>query len=124
MKGLLVALIVLTPLVAQAQRRRAPEEPPPITAELSPVAGHPYLFVLQLALASDRAYRKGWAPDMALAHIRDAAGTHFDAQVVDALVRLVGGWGIDQAQQAGAATVAWQAAETCHEIDDESLVPA
>ena len=74
------------------------------------------------ALTSDRAYRKGWSPDMALAHIRDGAGTHFDPQVVDALVRLVGGWGISDGQKPGTATVAWQAAETCHEIDDERLV--
>ncbi len=45
------------------------------------------------ALTSDRAYRKGWSPEMALAHIRDGAGTHFDPHVVDALVRLVGGLG-------------------------------
>ena len=50
------------------------------------------------ALTSDRAYRKGWAPDMALAHIRDGAGTHFDPLVVDALVRLVAGWGITDSQ--------------------------
>jgi HD-GYP domain-containing protein (c-di-GMP phosphodiesterase class II) len=74
------------------------------------------------ALTSDRAYRKGWSPDMALAHIRDGAGTHFDPQVVAALVRLVGGWGIDDGQKPGTANVAWQAAETCHEIDDERLV--
>jgi HD-GYP domain-containing protein (c-di-GMP phosphodiesterase class II) len=74
------------------------------------------------ALTSDRAYRKGWSPEMALAHIRDGAGTHFDPQVVDALVRLVGGWGIDDGHKSGAATVAWEAAETCHEIDDDHLV--
>jgi len=74
------------------------------------------------ALTSDRAYRKGWSPDIALAHIRDGAGTHFDPQVVDALVRLVGGWGISDRDHEGAATVAWQAAETCHEVDDDSLV--
>ena len=76
------------------------------------------------ALTSDRAYRKGWSPDMALAHIRAGAATHFDPLVVDALVRLVGGWGIEDGHKAGTANVAWQAAETCHEIDDERLVPA
>jgi HD-GYP domain-containing protein (c-di-GMP phosphodiesterase class II) len=76
------------------------------------------------ALTSDRAYRKGWSADIALAHIRDGAGTHFDPQVVDALVRLVGGWGVTDSQKVGTANVAWQAAETCHEIDDERLVPA
>jgi HD-GYP domain-containing protein (c-di-GMP phosphodiesterase class II) len=76
------------------------------------------------ALTSDRAYRRGWSLEMALAHIRDGAGSHFDPQVVGALVRLVGGWGIDDGQHSGAATVAWTAAETCHEIDDERLLPA
>ncbi len=75
------------------------------------------------ALTSDRAYRKGWAPDMALAHIRDGAGTHFDPLVVDALVRLVAGWGVTDSK-AGTANVAWQAAETCHELDDDRLVSA
>jgi HD-GYP domain-containing protein (c-di-GMP phosphodiesterase class II) len=75
------------------------------------------------ALTSDRAYRKGWSPDMALAHIRDGAGTHFDPLVVDALVRLVAGWGVTDSK-AGTANVAWQAAETCHELDDDRLVSA
>jgi len=61
---------------------------------------------------------------MALAHIRDGAGTHFDPLVVDALVRLVAGWGVTDSQKAGTANVAWQAAETCHELDDDRLVSA
>jgi HD-GYP domain-containing protein (c-di-GMP phosphodiesterase class II) len=76
------------------------------------------------ALTSDRAYRPGWSAEMALAHIRDGAGTHFDPQVVDALVRLVGGWGVDGHGRQGAAQVAWEAAETCHELDGERLVSA
>ena len=75
------------------------------------------------ALTSDRAYRQGWSAEMALAHVRDGAGTHFDPQVVDALVRLVGGWGVDGNGMQGAATVAWEAAETCHELDGQLLVP-
>jgi HD-GYP domain-containing protein (c-di-GMP phosphodiesterase class II) len=74
------------------------------------------------ALTSDRAYRKGWSPQAALAHIEDGAATHFDPQVVDALVRLVGGWGIGQGRREGAADVAWEAAETCHEIDEGRLI--
>jgi HD-GYP domain-containing protein (c-di-GMP phosphodiesterase class II) len=76
------------------------------------------------ALTSDRAYRKGWSPEMALAHIRDGAGTHFDPQVVEALVRVIGCRGITEHGDGGTATVAWQAAETCHEIDHDRLVSA
>lgn len=71
------------------------------------------------ALTSDRAYRRGWAPEMALAHILDGAGTHFDPIVVQAFTRLVGRWGVRSGQPGGAATIAWQAAETCHEVDLE-----
>ena len=71
------------------------------------------------ALTSDRAYRRGWAPDMALAHILDGSGTHFDPIVVRAFTRLVGRWGVRSGQPGGAATIAWQAAETCHQVDAE-----
>jgi HD-GYP domain-containing protein (c-di-GMP phosphodiesterase class II) len=71
------------------------------------------------ALTSDRAYRRGWAPDMALAHILAGSGTHFDPIVVKAFTRLVGRWGVRSGQPGGAATIAWQAAETCHEVDQE-----
>jgi HD-GYP domain-containing protein (c-di-GMP phosphodiesterase class II) len=74
------------------------------------------------ALTSDRAYRPGWAPATALAHIRDGAGTHFDPTVVDALARLVGGWGVRDDEHGGSSTVAWEAAETCHELDTPQLV--
>ena len=65
-----------------------------------------------------------WAghPHMALAHIRDGAGTHFDPRVVAALTRLVAGWGIDDTYCEGAASVAWTAAETCHEVDERHPV--
>jgi putative nucleotidyltransferase with HDIG domain len=36
------------------------------------------------ALVSDRPYREGWAPERALAHILDSAGTHFDPVMADA----------------------------------------
>jgi HD-GYP domain-containing protein (c-di-GMP phosphodiesterase class II) len=71
------------------------------------------------ALTSDRAYRRGWAPEMALSHILAGSGTHFDPIVVLAFTRLVGGWGVRSGQPGGAATIAWQAAETCHEVDLE-----
>ena len=74
------------------------------------------------ALTSDRAYRRGWAPQMALAHIRAGAGSHFDPRCVEALSRLVAGWGIDDTYCEGAASVAWTAAETCHEIDERHPV--
>jgi hypothetical protein len=68
------------------------------------------------ALTSDRAYRRGWAPAEALAHIEAGAGSHFDARVVRALVRVVTRWGIERAECDGEADVAWDAAETCHEL--------
>ena len=74
------------------------------------------------ALTSDRAYRRGWAPAKALAHITAGAGTHFDPAVVRALTRVVIGWGIREGDHAGEAEVAWQAAESCHELD--APVPA
>ena len=36
------------------------------------------------ALVSDRPYREGWAPERALAHILESAGTHFDPVMADA----------------------------------------
>ncbi len=41
------------------------------------------------ALLSDRPYRPAWSPDRVSAHIASLAGTHFDAAVVDAFLRLV-----------------------------------
>ncbi|MEX2625672.1 MAG: HD domain-containing phosphohydrolase, partial [Ilumatobacteraceae bacterium] len=74
------------------------------------------------ALTSDRAYRRGWAPEAALAHIRAGAGTHFDARVVDAFTTLVARWGIRDRAVDGTAAIAWEAAETCHELDDDRRV--
>jgi PAS domain S-box-containing protein/putative nucleotidyltransferase with HDIG domain len=42
------------------------------------------------ALRSDRPYRAGWPAEKVLAHIRSLAGTHFDPQIVDAFLRLIG----------------------------------
>lgn len=69
------------------------------------------------ALTSDRAYRRGWAPAKSLAHIKAGAGTHFDPKVVKALVAVVGGWGVAIDDDEGTADEAWQAAQSCHEID-------
>jgi hypothetical protein len=69
------------------------------------------------ALTSDRAYRKGWAPADALAHIQAGAGTHFDAAIVRVLGRAVSRWGIERPACDGEASVAWDAAATCHELD-------
>ena len=73
------------------------------------------------ALTSDRAYRLGWDPAHALAHIEAGRGTHFDPIVVDALVRVMINRGISTTGDTGVAEEAWMAAQTCHEIDH--LVP-
>ena len=41
------------------------------------------------ALSSDRPYRQAWTLEKSLAHIRQAAGSHFDPQVVEAFSALV-----------------------------------
>lgn len=69
------------------------------------------------ALTSDRAYRPGWEPERALAHICAGSGTHFDPMAVDALVRVQMNRGISATSEPGQAEVAWTAAQTCHEID-------
>lgn len=72
------------------------------------------------ALTSDRAYRPGWAPAEALAHIEAGAGTHFDAGAVRALVELAVEWGVRPSGD-GEADQAWQAAQTCHEVAEHEL---
>jgi HD-GYP domain-containing protein (c-di-GMP phosphodiesterase class II) len=42
------------------------------------------------ALTSDRPYRPAWPRDKALEHIRRLAGTHFEPQVVEAFLEMVG----------------------------------
>lgn len=75
------------------------------------------------ALTSRRAYRDPMAPGEALAHIVAGSGTHFDRAVVDALVgHLRDSEGITTDHE-GTAEQAWHAAQTCHEIDQQS-VPA
>jgi HD-GYP domain-containing protein (c-di-GMP phosphodiesterase class II) len=69
------------------------------------------------ALTSDRAYRPGWDPAHALAHIEAGRGTHFDPIVVDALVRVMFNRGVSTTSDPGVAEEAWSAAQTCHEID-------
>jgi HD-GYP domain-containing protein (c-di-GMP phosphodiesterase class II) len=71
------------------------------------------------ALTSDRAYRPGWAPSRALAHIEAGRGTHFDPRVVDAFVALAADWGIALPTEPGVAEEAWNAAQTCHEVMPE-----
>ncbi len=68
------------------------------------------------ALTSDRAYRKGWSPQEALAHIEAGAGSHFDEAAVDALVQIATEWGVRGAPE-GQAEAAWDAVQTCHEIN-------
>jgi HD-GYP domain-containing protein (c-di-GMP phosphodiesterase class II) len=69
------------------------------------------------ALTSDRSYRPGWEPTVALAHIVDGRATHFDPIVVDALVQWAAARGVSAEVGAGHAEEAWRAGETCHEID-------
>jgi two-component system, response regulator RpfG len=40
------------------------------------------------ALTSDRPYRRAWAMDRVVAHMRDGAGSHFDPAIVDAFLRV------------------------------------
>jgi HD-GYP domain-containing protein (c-di-GMP phosphodiesterase class II) len=75
------------------------------------------------ALTSDRAYRPGWDPSRALAHIENGRGTHFDPAVVDALTRVVINRGVTIATWVGDADVAWSAAQTCHELDRSAPTP-
>jgi putative nucleotidyltransferase with HDIG domain len=42
------------------------------------------------ALRSDRPYRKGWSEERMCGYVRDQTGKHFDPQVVDAFLRLIG----------------------------------
>ena len=74
------------------------------------------------ALTSDRAYRPGWDPAHALAHITAGRGTHFDPAVVDALIRVVFDRGLPTTNEPGTAEVAWSAAQTCHEIDHQPVL--
>jgi HD-GYP domain-containing protein (c-di-GMP phosphodiesterase class II) len=71
------------------------------------------------ALTSDRAYRSGWEPARALAHIEAGRGTHFDPRIVDAFVALAAEWGVALPDEPGEAEEAWLAAQTCHDIDPD-----
>lgn len=42
------------------------------------------------ALTSNRPYRPEWTTKKALEHIREQAGMHFDPQIVNAFLRLIG----------------------------------
>jgi hypothetical protein len=66
------------------------------------------------AMTSDRSYRRGLPPQLALAHIEAGRGTHFDPKLVDGMVALAADWGYHSAD-GGDAAQAELAAETCHE---------
>ena len=68
------------------------------------------------ALTSDRSYRKGLEPRVALAHIAAGRGSHFDPKVVDAMLSLAADWGYGMGADDGDPDEAWLAAETCHEV--------
>jgi HD-GYP domain-containing protein (c-di-GMP phosphodiesterase class II) len=68
------------------------------------------------ALTSDRSYRPGFAPQVALAHITAGRGSHFEPALVDAFLALVADWGYRVEGVAGDDDEAWRAAETCHEV--------
>ncbi|MBI5089846.1 MAG: hypothetical protein HZB15_13570, partial [Actinobacteria bacterium] len=74
------------------------------------------------ALTSDRSYRVGWQPAVALAHIQAGSGAHFDPVVVEALVRWAADMDVRPAVDQGKAEEAWTAAETCHEIDRQPVL--
>ncbi len=76
------------------------------------------------ALTSDRAYRPGWDPAHALAHIEAGRGTHFDPAVVDALARVMSNRGLPTTSDPGIVEEAWLAAQTCHEVDQMATVDA
>jgi HD-GYP domain-containing protein (c-di-GMP phosphodiesterase class II) len=67
------------------------------------------------ALTSDRSYRAGLPPQVALAHLVAGRASHFDPKLVDAMLSLAADWGYVVAGE-GEADAAWQAAETCHEV--------
>jgi len=67
------------------------------------------------ALTSDRAYRAGWEPSHALAHILVARGTHFDPMVVDALLELANDWGYRVATKEGDDAQAAAVLQSCHD---------
>lgn len=69
------------------------------------------------ALTSRRAYRDPMSHEDALAHIVAGSGTHFDPAVVDALVAHLGDTEGIGASDGGTAEEAWEAAQTCHELD-------
>ena len=64
---------------------------------------------------SDRAYRPGWDPEHALAHINAGRSTHFDATVVDAFLALAADWGIT-------AVSTWSLAKLREHLLDEGGV--
>lgn len=75
------------------------------------------------ALTTDRAYRPGWEPHKALAHIVAASGTHFDPSVVAAMTSLAAEWGIRSDRAEGNPAAVQEAAERCHQSEpDQDLV--
>ena len=67
------------------------------------------------AMTSDRSYRLGIAPELALAHIVAGRGSHFDPRLVDGMIALAADWGYHIARVDGDVDVATNAAESCHE---------
>jgi HD-GYP domain-containing protein (c-di-GMP phosphodiesterase class II) len=45
------------------------------------------------AITTDRVYRPARSPELAVLELRACAGTQFDPQVVDALIKIVDLWG-------------------------------
>ena len=68
------------------------------------------------ALTSDRSYRAGFEPQVALAHIAAGRGSHFEPALVDAFLALAADWGYWVGQLEGDDREGWRAAETCHEV--------
>ena len=59
------------------------------------------------ALTSDRSYRPGFAPQVALAHIAAGRGSHFEPALVDAFLALAADWGYRVGQLEGDDREGW-----------------
>ncbi|MEX2446715.1 MAG: HD domain-containing phosphohydrolase [Dehalococcoidia bacterium] len=77
------------------------------------------------ALTSDRAYRPGWNPEDALAHMAAGRGSHFDPRCLDAFFDLMAERGLHLGSGTGNARECEYAAEACHHHTHRGkLVPA
>ena len=60
------------------------------------------------ALRSTRSYRKAWTREVALAHMREQSGTHFDPVCIEAFLAVVDRWEAEysaEAEESGTAVL-------------------